>query len=230
MSEKTEMTVEVLSEQEVRVLGSLIEKERTTPEYYPLTLNALVNACNQKSNRSPVVLYTHADVARVVDALRWKGWIIVVDEAGSRAEKYRHRFREKTSLGEKETAVLTELMLRGAQTAGELRGRASRMASFAGLEETQEILRALEERENPWVVRLPRQQGFKERRFRHLLSGEVAIAAEDAGETEERGRSGGVPEAPKLEKLEKLEAELASLRERVETLEGALEELRSRVE
>lgn len=217
---------EILSEQELRVIGCLIEKERTTPDLYPLTLNALVNACNQKSNRSPVVTYAHADVSRVLDDLRWKGWIVVVDEAGSRAEKYRHRFAEKTGLGEKEVAVLAELMLRGPQTAGELRGRANRMAALAGIEEVQAILSALEGAEPRRVVRLSRRTGFKERRWTHLLAGEPAAADDDAPAERAEEPSGAVHGSARAAGLEE---EIASLRARVEALEGAVEELRSRV-
>jgi uncharacterized protein YceH (UPF0502 family) len=219
---------EPLSEQEVRVLGCLIEKERTTPEYYPLTRNALVLACNQKSNRSPVVSYTHDGVAEVLDALRWKGWVAVVDEAGSRVEKYRHRFGEKTGLGAKEIAVLAELMLRGPQTSGEIRGRASRMQELGGIEDVQQILARLAEGEEPWVVRLERQRGLKERRYAHLLSGEPALAAVELSEDEEpvAGRVGA--RNPESGRANPIEEEVAALRARIEELERIVEELRAR--
>lgn len=215
---------ETLNEQELRVLGCLIEKDRTTPEYYPLTLNALVNACNQKSNRSPVVLYDRSSVAKTVDALRWKGWVVVVDEAGSRTEKYRHAFPEKTGLGEAETAVLAELMLRGPQTAGEIRGRAARMHAFSGLDEVASILQGLESRDQAIVVRLPRQPGRKERRFAHLFGGPVDIE-EEALMAAAPVTHPASPAAPRP--AGDLEAEVASLRERVESLEQALAEFRS---
>jgi uncharacterized protein YceH (UPF0502 family) len=210
---------EILNEQELRVLGCLIEKDRTTPEYYPLTLNALVNACNQKSNRSPIVLYDRETVAKTVDGLRWKGWVVVVDEAGSRTEKYRHAFPEKTGLGEAETSVLAELMLRGPQTPGEIRGRASRMHGFAGLDDVVAILHELESRDPALLVRLPRQAGRKERRYAHLFGGpidvEEEVAPPPAAPTAKTGRVG------------ELEAAVASLQERVDSLEQALAEFRS---
>ncbi|MBM3321136.1 MAG: YceH family protein [Candidatus Eisenbacteria bacterium] len=210
---------ELLNAQEVRVLGCLVEKERTTPEYYPLSLNALVNACNQKSNRDPAVSWLHADVAAVADGLRWKGWVVVVDEAGSRVEKYRHALAEKTGLSAAETAILAELMLRGAQTAGELRTRASRMAPLGGLDEVHEILRGLAEREEPWVVLLPRRRGFKERRYMHLLSGRPEALDEEADEeAPEPAPSGGAAE----DRIRALEGEVATLRQRVAALETAL--------
>jgi uncharacterized protein YceH (UPF0502 family) len=203
----------------VRILGCLIEKERTTPEYYPLSLNALVNACNQKSNRDPVVSWLHADVAAAADGLRWKGWVVVVDEAGSRVEKYRQALAEKTGLSAAETAILAELMLRGAQTAGELRTRASRMAPLGGLDVVHEILRGLAEREEPWVALLPRRRGFKERRYTHLLSGRPEALDEEADEQAiEPSPSIGAAE----DRIRALEGEVASLRERVAALEEAL--------
>ncbi|MFH1279435.1 MAG: YceH family protein [Candidatus Eisenbacteria bacterium] len=214
---------ETLSEQEIRVLGSLIEKERTTPEYYPLTLNALVNACNQKSNRSPVVLYDHAAVAKTVDGLRWKGWVVVVDEAGSRTEKYRHAFLEKSGLAEGEMAVLAELMLRGPQTAGEVRGRANRMHRIESLDEAAGILRSLAERNPAWSVRFPRRPGRKEHRYAHLLGGPVEMKEE----VPVRARSSAPPAADRVGELEEA---LTALRERVEDLERKLGEFRAQFE
>src|SRR5579863_1946671 len=117
----------LLSEVETRVLGSLVEKELTTPEYYPLSLNALINACNQKSNRDPVVSYDEETVSQAIDLLRNKGLATVITGAGSRVPKYAHRFSEKLNLGRREIAILCELMLRGPQTVGELRTRSERL-------------------------------------------------------------------------------------------------------
>ena len=214
----------VLNEREARVLGALIEKERTTPEYYPLTMNALVNACNQKSNRDPVVTYDRRTVEEDVDRLRWSGWVVVVDEAGSRVEKYKHRFPEQTGLWRGETALLAELMLRGPQTAGEIHQRAKRMHPFSGLAEVQEILRTLSEGEAPRVVRLPRQKGRKERRYAHLLSGEPQVAEEEG-----EGEAPPAP-APSEERIDLLEKEIASLREEVAALAKQLGEFRAQFE
>ncbi|MGE5892483.1 MAG: YceH family protein, partial [bacterium] len=160
-----------LTDVEVRVLGCLIEKAITTPDYYPLTLNALTNACNQKSNRNPVVSYEETTVVRGLDGLRDKGLANMVYKADSRAPKYQHFFVEKLELSPGDVAVLCELMIRGPQTPGELRAHTERMHDFGGLEEIEGALRGLMEREHPLVVRLPRQPGRKEQRYAHLLSG-----------------------------------------------------------
>src|SRR5689334_18183323 len=166
--------MELLDPVEARVLGSLMEKEVTTPEYYPLTLNALVNACNQKSNREPIMSLTDADVQQALALLREKGLAFVqTSAAGSRVPKYGHRILEKLNLGRRELAVMCELMLRGPQTLGEVRGRADRMHRFTDLEEVDSVLRALMER--GLVTRLERLAGMKEARFAHLLSGEPQL-------------------------------------------------------
>ncbi|MBN1827374.1 MAG: YceH family protein [Candidatus Eisenbacteria bacterium] len=214
---------EKLSERELRVVGCLIEKERTTPEYYPLTVNALVNACNQKSNRDPVVAYGRDAVREALDALRWSGWVTEVDEAGSRATKYKHRFIEKTGLDAARTAILAELMLRGPQTAGEVHGRAKRMFPFTGLEEVRLALEEMAAGEEPRVVLLPRQPGRKERRYRHLLSGPPS--PEELESAEEAPRAAAAPPAPG-----RASEELESLRGRVEALEKAFDEFRRQFE
>jgi len=129
-----------LDSEEVRVLGALLEKEITTPEYYPLSLNALVNACNQKSNRDPVVHFDEATVEQVLLRLRDKGWLLSITGAGSRVPKYGHRFSEKLNLGRRELAILCELMLRGPQTLGELRSRTERMHHFDELAEVESVI------------------------------------------------------------------------------------------
>jgi uncharacterized protein YceH (UPF0502 family) len=154
------------------VLGSLIEKEVTTPEYYPLTLNALVNACNQISNRDPVVSFDERTVARALEDLREKKLVWMVTGVG-RVPKYEHRLKEALTLAEQELAVLCVLMLRGPQTVGEIRGRTGRLYEFKELEEVELTLRALTTAEPPRVVKLPRQPGTKESRYAHLLSGPV---------------------------------------------------------
>jgi uncharacterized protein YceH (UPF0502 family) len=160
---------------EVRILGSLIEKESTTPEYYPLTLNALTNACCQKNNRDPVVSYDDTTVVRALESLREKKLVSTVTGAGMRVPKYRHKIIEAYGLNPAETAVMGLLMLRGPQTVGELRTRAGPMHPFAGLPEVQATLEGLMKNETrPALARmLPRQPGQKEVRYIHLLGGDV---------------------------------------------------------
>jgi uncharacterized protein len=163
-----------LTQVEVRVLGSLIEKEITTPEYYPLTLNALTNACNQISNRDPVVSFEDKTVARALEDLREKKLVWMVTGVG-RVPKYEHRLKEALMLAEQELAVLCVLMLRGPQTVGEIRGRTGRLYEFKELDEVEMTLQALMTAQPPRVVKLPRQPGTKESRYAHLLAGEVEI-------------------------------------------------------
>jgi uncharacterized protein YceH (UPF0502 family) len=163
----------ILSEIEARVLGSLVEKELTTPAYYPLSLNALVNACNQKSNRDP---YMNLDKDAVREALRTldhKQLAGPADNMESRVKKYEHRLQEAFNFTRHEIALLCELLLRGPQTPGELRGRAERMHSFDDLGIVQSTLQRLMKREPPLVKLLPRQPGTKEARYAHLLCGEL---------------------------------------------------------
>jgi uncharacterized protein len=192
--------MEALHPTEVRVLGALVEKEITTPEYYPLTLNALVNACNQKSSREPVVSYGEDTVSQALTLLRNKGLSLRITGAGHRVEKYGHTLGEKLNLGRREMALLCVLMLRGPQTVGELRGRAERMHAFEDLEEVERCLEALADRDpDPLVTRMPRG------RWAHLLSG----APEDVAEA-----------AP----------ENAGLEQRVSTLEREVEQLKQQLE
>jgi uncharacterized protein YceH (UPF0502 family) len=165
---------QILNSVEVRVLGSLIEKEITTPEYYPLTLNALVNACNQISNRDPVASFDEKTVARALESLREKKLAWMVTGVG-RVPKYEHRFAEAFQLAAQEIAVLCVLMLRGPQTVGEIRGRTGRLYEFKELEEVDLTLQALMAAQSPFVMRLPRQPGTKEARYAHLLAGEVHV-------------------------------------------------------
>src|SRR3954454_14112583 len=165
--------IEVLEPSEVRVLGSLIEKEATTPEYYPLSLNALVNACNQKSNRDPVVDYDDEVVLAALERLRSLGLAFVI--SGSRVTKYSQRISETLNLGRRELAVLCILLLRGPQTLGEIKDRSERMFAFGDLSEVETVLDRLAE----WpggalATKLPKQPGQKEIRFAHLLAGEPA--------------------------------------------------------
>jgi uncharacterized protein len=168
------------SDTEVRVLGSLIEKEITTPDYYPLSLNALVAACNQSSNRNPVMYLDEAAVAKATDALREKKVLHQVERSESRVPRYRHILYEAMNLGRPAIAVMCVLMLRGPQTVGEIRTRSSRLYDFSSLEEVETTLNSLMAAQAPLVVRLPRQTGQKEVRYAHLLSGEVRLTEPEA--------------------------------------------------
>ncbi len=200
-----------LTEAEVRVLGCLIEKEMTTPDYYPLSLNALVNACNQKSNRDPVVSYNEETVTRTLESL--KGKDLVWQSDLSRVPKYAHSFLKAQNLVNKEAAILCVLFLRGPQTAGEIRERTERLYSFNSIEEAKEVLQSLEEM--GYVKLLPRKHGLKEPRYTHLLS-EVL---ENAGtEMAEHLLLSDHVNNTENERVTKLEEELARLRHEVEEL------------
>lgn len=206
-----------LDAEEVRVLGCLLEKEITTPEYYPLTLNALVNACNQRSNRDPVVAYEEDQVSAAFDRLRHQGLSFVLTGAGMRVPKFGHRLPEALNLGRRELALLCELMLRGPQTLGELRGRSERMHAFSDLEEVERCLRGLMSRDpEPLVTKLERWQGTKEPRYAHLLSGEPDRSALSVAPAETGVR---------IDRMAALESEVAELKERVRKLEQQFGEL-----
>src|ERR671916_2969867 len=164
-----------LDEVEVRVLGALVEKQLATPDYYPLTLNALVNACNQISNRDPVVSYDEQTVERAVDSLRGKNLVYVFYGSESRVPKYTHVMTEIFRLSPPELAAICVLMLRGPQTVGEVRGRTGRLYNFADLAEVESTLERLAQREEPVVIKLPRQHGRKDARYAHLLGGTPAF-------------------------------------------------------
>ena len=166
-----------LSETEARVVGCLVEKHLTTPEYYPLTLNALVAACNQKTNREPIVNYDELTVERALESLREKNLVYIFYGSSSRVPKYKHMLPQVFELDEREVAVVSVLMLRGAQTIGELNQRTSRLYEFSGLNEISETLDGLAKRDEPIVVKLERQIGQKEARYAHLLSGEIDVEA-----------------------------------------------------
>ena len=168
------------SDTEVRVLGSLIEKEITTPDYYPLSLNALVAACNQSSNRNPVMHLDEAAVARATESLRERKMVHQVERSEGRVTRYRHVLYEAMNLGRPAIAVMCVLMLRGPQTVGEIRTRSNRLYDFSSLEEVETTLNSLMSGESPLVVRLPRQTGQKEVRYAHLLSGEVRLTEPEA--------------------------------------------------
>jgi len=211
---------------EIRVLGCLIEKEMTTPEYYPLTLNALTNACNQKSNRDPIMALAEEEVVRALDGLRFKQLVVVAADGG-RVPKYRHLLAEKLGLVPAELSLVCEMMVRGPQTVGELRTRGERMHPFAGLAAVEEVLGELMERETPLVARLPRQPGRKESRYAQLWSSEPEYAADDGGTPPEAARQRVMAEN---ERVGKLEEEVALLRSEVATLRQAVEEFKAQFE
>jgi uncharacterized protein len=213
-----------LNAAEARILGALIEKDITTPDYYPLTLNALVNACNQSSNRDPVVAYGEGEVVRGLDLLREKKLAFQFQGADSRVAKFGHRIAETLELARPETAVLCVLLLRGPQTLGEIRGRTARMHEFPTLEATEESLGVLIGRSlGPLAVKLPRQAGMKEQRYTHLLSGEPAVSASD-------GVSGAATVTSENERLDKLENEASTLRAEVSELRQQVADLRKLLE
>jgi uncharacterized protein YceH (UPF0502 family) len=210
----------ILNSCEVRVLGCLIEKELATPEYYPLTLNALTNACNQKSNRDPVMTLQEADVASALDALRFKQ-LAVVSAEGGRAVKYRHILAEKLRLSPAELALLAELLVRGPQTIGELRTRAERMHAFPDPAAVEDAIEELMARTPPLVMRLSRQPGRKEQRLAHLFSGEPESEPGVMGAPSEAAHSGAGPESKRIGQLE---ADVVALRAEVEELHRRLKE------
>ncbi len=212
---------------EARVLGSLIEKQLTTPEYYPLTLNALVNACNQKSNRHPIVSFDEGTVVRGLDRLRQAGLTEKVMRADSRTPKYEHHFGRKFEIGPAEVALICELMLRGPQTSGELRGRAERMFAFGNTVEVETVLDALMNRPEPLVTKLPRQSGQKERRYAHLLCGAPEIAEEQA---ELKDEPATLRVRAEDERMERLEAEVSALKSELATLRAELSALKAQLE
>ena len=205
----------ILSAEEVRVLGALIEKQVTTPEYYPLTLNALRQACNQLSNRDPVVAFDERTVVWALESLRDRKLVRVVTTADGRVPKYRHVLDEALGLKSPEMAVMCVLMLRGAQTVGEIRTRTERLYPFSALSFVETTLEDLMTRDVPLVVKLPRQSGQKESRYAHLLSGEVEVAEMESVEatTATARGSGGERVARLEEELKAVRAELAELRE-----------------
>jgi len=194
----------ILNDAEVRVLGALIEKEITTPEYYPLSLNALMAACNQSSNRYPVVHLDEGEVGAAADSLREKGLVHLLDRGESRVSKYRHVLYEAMNMGRPSIAVMCVLMLRGPQTVGEIRTRSNRLHDFTSLEDVETTLNSLMSGESPLIIRLPRQTGQKEVRYAHLLSGAVKQSEKDQ-DTE-----------PEPDRIGKLEREVEDLKKQFE--------------
>jgi uncharacterized protein YceH (UPF0502 family) len=215
--------VDLLSDVEVRVLGSLIEKDITTPDYYPLSLNAVVNACNQKNNRDPVMRLDEDAVRAVLESLQAQRLAGPASGADSRVTKYEHRLQEVFNFDRREIAILCVLLLRGAQTPGELRGRTERMYRFEALDDVHATLDRLSQREPPLVAVLPRQPGTKESRYMHLFSGSVAAA--------ELGPMQALDTSPADDdRIEHLEGEVAELRREVAEMQGQLAAFRKQFE
>jgi len=214
-----------LDEIEVRVLGALLEKEITTSDYYPLSLNALINACNQKSNREPVMTLDESAVRQALDSLNEKNLASQVTSADSRVPKYAHRLQEVFNFDRREMAVLCVLLLRGPQTPGELRGRTERMYRFDDLGMVESALHRLMEREPPLVKKLARQPGTKESRYAHLLAGDVE---ESSAPTETHPVA--MPGIQDEERITRLETEVQSLRQEVADLRQQLEDFQKQFE
>lgn len=212
-----------LNDVEVRVLGSLVEKQVTTPEYYPLTLNALTLACNQKNNRSPVTSFSEETVAQALETLREKNLAYVFYGSTSRVPKYKHVLPEVMHLSAPELAVICVLLLRGPQTPGELATRGFRLYEFSGLEEVEATLTSLMSREpDALVMRLPRQPGQKEARYAHLLSGEVTVDVEHDAAAPTRSRGNDRVAALEAE-VETLKAEVGMLKTQFESFKKQFE-------
>jgi uncharacterized protein YceH (UPF0502 family) len=205
----------VLNEVEARVLGALLEKEITTPEYYPLSLNALVNACNQKSNRDPLMHLQGDAVRAALRVLQDNSLARSVSAADSRVTKYEHRLQDAFNFDRREAAIMCELLLRGPQTPGELRSRAERMHHFDELGEVQSTLQHLMSREPALVKVLARQPGTKESRYAHLLSGDVdAPASAPAHDSPAPAKAGNQDRVAQLEsELAELRADVADLKQ-----------------
>jgi uncharacterized protein len=214
--------VDLLSDVEVRVLGALIEKDITTPDYYPLSLNALVNACNQKNNRDPVMTLDEDAVRVALDSLQMQRLAGPASGADGRVTKYEHRLQEIFNFDRRETAILCVLLLRGAQTPGELRGRAERMYRFEELEDVHSTLEHLSQREPPLVTVLPRQPGTKESRYMHLLS-ETAPSLEAASPRATVSSAG-------IDRVVHLEHEVQELKRQLTEVQQQLADFRKQFE
>jgi hypothetical protein len=213
------MNIEFTAE-EARIVGSLIEKSLTTPDQYPLSLNSLTNACNQKSNRDPLMELDERSVQQALDALVRKHMVLERSGFGSRVPKYQQRFCNtgfgSLSFTPQETAILCELLLRGPQTPGELRTRAARMCELKEITDVELALNSLAKRtDGPFVVQLPREAGRRDSRYAHLLSGEVQVP-EAVSEPEPREAR----TSPQMDRIERLEAAVAELRREVDELKG----------
>ena len=206
-------TLPVLNPEEIRVLGVLMEKSKTTPEYYPMTINSITAACNQKTSRKPVVQYDEQTVTLTLDTLKRKGLISTATGGSSRAIKYKHNFAIVFPVTPQELAILCLLMLRGAQTPGELNTNSGRLYEFDSLDDVQDVLERLSDPELPYILQLPKRAGQKEMRYMHLLSGTPDITQEEVSD-EQYSR----PNAELESRLSKVEEELAELKTAFEQL------------
>ncbi|HWU98445.1 MAG TPA: YceH family protein [Oxalicibacterium sp.] len=224
LEESAAIVQDLLDPRELRVLAVLAEKEALTPDSYPLSLNALVNGCNQLSSRDPVMTLSESDVQQTLQRLIAEKFIAEVNQAGARVAKYQHRLRVKWSLEQDKLAVLTILMLRGVQTAGEIRARSGRLHEFASLIEVETCLQFLIDKYPPLVARLARAPGTKEVRYAHLLSGSVSSSddlAASHGQTSSTSRS---------DRIAQLEEEVSLLREEVAGLKEQFRQFKQQFE
>jgi uncharacterized protein len=210
----------ILNDSEVRILACLIEKEMTTPEYYPLSLNSLTNACSQKSNRNPIVYYDETAVARGLDSLQEKGLVRKTLTAGSRITKYLHSILDLFDLSSQEMAILCEVMLRGPQTVGEIRSHTERIYIFKNLEEVEYTLHGLAEHDPPLTAKIPREPGRKECRYMHLFSGGLEAFHDSLAEPTKIQISSE-------DKIKQLEEEIAKMQSELEELKHAFSEFKS---
>jgi hypothetical protein len=208
-----------LNAAEIRVLAVLAEKEALTPDNYPLSLNALTNGCNQLSSREPVMTLSESEVMDALGSLMQKRLAAEVSQAGARVKKYEHRMRPRWTLEQDKLAALVVLMLRGPQTAGEVRTRVGRIHDYASVADTEEALQFLIDKYPPLVLRLARSPGAREVRYAHLLAGEVDEAAAEM-------QAEGTPAASKSDRIARLEEELAQLRAQVEEMARDFAEIR----
>jgi uncharacterized protein YceH (UPF0502 family) len=204
---ETPQTLPVLNAEEIRVLGVLMEKSKTTPEYYPMTINAITAACNQKTSRKPVVQYDEQTVTLTLDSLKRKGLISTATGGASRSIKYKHNFAIVFPVLPQDVAIICLLMLRGAQTPGELNTNSGRLFEFDSLDEVQEVLERLSDPDMPYVLQLPKRSGQKEVRYVHLLSGAPDISQEESTDDHYAKPAGDLEN-----RLAKVEEELAELK------------------
>jgi uncharacterized protein len=216
---------------EARVLGALIEKEITTPEYYPLSLNALTNACNQKSNRDPVMHLEESEIRKALNHLEYQSLVRSVSSTDSRVTKFEHRLQDAFNFYRPEVAVLCELLLRGPQTPGELRTRASRMHPFEDLESIHSALSRLEKREPPMVTVLPRQSGTKEARYAHLAGDAPPVARPvEPSESTNASTTRRHANPSSQERMESLASEIVELRQQMADLQAQFATFRKQFE
>jgi uncharacterized protein len=218
----------ILTESETRVLGSLIEKDITTPDYYPLSLNALVNACNQKNNRDPVMTLDESAVRDALATLQEKRLAGPASGADSRVTKFEHRLQEVFNFDRREIAIVCVLLLRGPQTPGELRGRTDRMYHFEALDDVVSALDRLAQREPPLAAVLPRQPGTKESRYMHLFSGAAPEQSVGAGDSPAHPTTSSNVSA--ADRIARLEREVSALRQELSEVQQQLANFRRQFE